>query len=146
MPQRPTRRRFIRCLTEIIAPSRQPECCITHFDASEGGGFLVECRGLHCDVGQEKDGWWVLAFSIWKTTVYPWGLVATERKVPSATLRENLARLVGVETRLEGDATYPSLAGQVRRKPDPNGLLRRMEKLMRGVELRRLYEEPRDGA
>ena len=56
-----------------------------------------------------------------------------------------MARFVGVETRLEGEGLLcPPLVGKVRRQPDPNDLLRRMQTLMAEVELRRLYEEPRD--
>ncbi len=142
MPQRPTRCRFLRCLVSAIAPSRQPECLITHFDASEGGGFVVECRGLICAVGQNGDGSWHLYFNIWITTHYPWGKIVTRRKVPSAALREQVAKIMGIETKLDGLWPYPSLVGKVRRVPDPNDLLGRMKKLMAGVELKRLYTEP----
>ena len=116
-----------RCLISAIAPSRQPECEITYFDASDGGGYVVGCRGLICGVGQEADGTWRLHFTIWVTTVYPWGLEVTKRKVPSAELREQLARIVGIETRLDGQCPYPSLVGKARRQPDPNELLKRMK-------------------
>ncbi len=142
---RPTRRRFLRCLMSIIAPSRQPECSVTHFDKDEGGGFVVECRGLICGVRQEDDGTWSLCFSVWKTTTYPWGRVVTKRKVPSVALREHLARIVGIETTLDGLCPYPSLVGKARRQPDPNQLLRKMQKLTARVELKSLYTEPNDG-
>ncbi len=145
MFQRPTRRRFLRCLISAIAPSRQPECEITYFDASDGGGYVVECRGLICGVGQEADGTWRLHFTIWVTTVYPWGLEVTKRKVPSAELREQLARIVGIETRLDGQCPYPSLVGKARRQPDPNELLKRMKMLMTSNEVKLLYTEPSDG-
>ncbi len=141
----PTRRRFLHCLAEVIAPSRQPEYCITHFTESEGRGFVVECRGLHWDVSQEADGTWYLSFHIWKTTTYPWGRVVTKRKVPSAVLREQVARIVGIETTLDGLCPYPSLVGKARRQPDPNELLRRMQKLMTSNEVKSLYTEPNDG-
>lgn len=118
---------------------------MTHFDRDEGGGCVVECRGLICGVGQEADGTWHLCFSIWKTTTYPWGRVETKRKVPSAALREQLARIVGIETNFDGYLPYPSLVGKVRCQPDPNGLLRKMQKVMASVKLTMLYTEQKDG-
>ncbi len=144
MPLRPTRRRFLRCLAEIVAPSRQPECLITHFDASEGGGFVVECRGLICGVRKEDDGSWSLCFTIWVTTKYPWGRIVTRRKVPSAPLCDQLEKILGIKTTLDNQFPYPSLLGQTPRQPDPNDLLRRMQKLMGVAELKSLYTEPND--
>jgi hypothetical protein len=56
-----------------------------------------------------------------------------------------LAKILGIKTTLDGNEPYPSLVGQMRRQPDPNELLRKMERLIALNELKRLYTEPNDG-
>jgi hypothetical protein len=140
------RRALLEFLITATTPPPSPDCDITYFTEADDGcdGFTVECHGLSCGAGREDDGTWHLSFTIWVTTTMPFAPIVTKRKNPSNTLQEQLLSIVGIETNLDGEPLYQSLAARLSCKPDPDELLAKMQKLMAAVELPLLYMEPND--
>jgi len=140
------RRLLLEFLITATTPPPRPECEIMHFNEAEDGsdGITIECRGLSCGMSPDADGSWHVSFTIYATTVFPFGPILTTRKVPSPRLKEKLLTILGIKTAFDGDPIYPSLVGRLSSTPDPNELLVKMQRLMATVELPSLYIEPND--
>jgi hypothetical protein len=135
----PNRRHFLVRFLAMLVRRKEADSAITYFGSD---AFLIECGVLHCGVGRQGDGTWLLSFNVYRTMKTWWG-GTEERMVPSAALHQRLAE-IGITVEYDGHPTYPSMVGRSEVPVDPGELLRQMKTLLATVDERLLYTVPRE--